>query len=137
MYRHDVVSSFISEMGNDMNNLFTQRWKDAEAAGEVQETEEFVKPFVKTVSKDMLKAGWTKSAVKDVVMQDASVLVEEDKKIFKLHFYSACNDNRSWALSAYLEDGAFKEKVRSLCYEEVCKMFKKQELTPKPTDIAA
>ena len=137
MYRHDMISSFINEMGNDMNNLFAQRWKDAEAAGEVQETEEFVKPFVKAVSKDMLKTGWTKSAIKDVVMQDASVLVEEDKKLFKLHFYSTCNDNRSWAMSAYLEDGAFKEKVRSMCYEEVCKMFKKQELTPKPADTAA
>lgn len=137
MYRHDVLSSFVAIMGNDMNNLFCQRWKDAEAAGEVQETEEFVKPFVKAASKDMMKAGWTKSAVREVVMDDASVLVEEDKKIFKLNFYGMCNDNRSWSLSGSLEDGAFKEKVRSLCYEEVCKMFKKQELTPKPVNVVA
>ena len=61
----------------------------------------------------------------------------DDKAIFKLHLYAAINDNRSWGLSTYLEDGQFKEKVRSMCFEEVAKLFRKQEMTAKPEQPAA
>jgi hypothetical protein len=135
MYRHDVVAMYVTEIGNDMNNAFHLRWKDAEAAGEVSEAEEFVKPFVKAASKDMLKVGWTKNPLKDVIMENAD-LGADDKAIFKLHMYGCINDNRSYALSSYIEDGQFKEKVRSLCFEEVAKTFRKQELIVKPTQIA-
>lgn len=135
MYRHDVVSMYATEVSNDMNNVFVQRWKDAEAAGEVSEAEDFVKPFVKAASREMMKFGWTKNPVKDVVME-ATDFVAEDKALFKLHVYGYLNDNRSYAMSGYLEDGQFKEKVRSMCFEEVAKAFRKQELIIKPTQIA-
>lgn len=135
MYRHDVLSMYVVDLVNDMNNVFIQRWKDAEAAGEVSEAEEFVKPFVKAASKEMMKFGWTKNPAKDVVMESAD-FVAEDKAIFKLHVYGQMADNRSYAVSGYLDDGQFKEKVRSMCFEEAAKAFRKQELIIKPTQIA-
>lgn len=136
MYRHDVVGMYANEINNDMNNVFLTRWKAAEAAGEVSEAEEFVKPFFKSTAREMMKAGWTKNPIKDVLMESVE-LGADDKAIFKLHLYASFNDNRSWAMSAYIEEGQFKEKIRSMCFEELAKLFRKQEMTAKPEQPAA
>lgn len=136
MYRHDVISTFVNEVSNDMNNVFLARWKDAEAAGEASENEDFVKMFTKGASKEMMKWGWTKNPVKDVILEHGE-LGADDKAIFKLHVYGMMNDNRSWARTSFLEEGTFKEKMRSVCFEEAAKLFRKQELTAKPEQPAA
>lgn len=131
MYRHDVIGIFANEIGNDMNNIFFSRWKDAEKAGEASDAEDFVKMFVKGASKEMVKFGWTKNPIKDVVFENTE-LGADDKAIFRLHVYGLMNDNRSYAMSSYIEEGLLKERIRSMCFEEAAKLFRKQELTPKP-----
>ena len=136
MYRHDVVSMYVSEVVNDMNNIFLLRWKDAESAGEAREEDDFVKMFVKGASKEMMKLGWTKNPLKDVLLENQD-LGADDKAMFKLHMYGQINDSRSYAMSAFIEDGQFKEKIRSMCFEEAAKLFRKQEMTAKPEQPAA
>ena len=135
MYRHDVISNFVNEIGNDMNNIFLSRWQAAEKAGEVSEADEFVKPFIRGTAREMVKLGWTKSPIKDVVLEHAE-LGSDDKAIFKLHVYGAINDNRSYAMTTYIKEGQLKEKICSMCFEEAAKLYRKQELTAKPADIA-
>ncbi len=134
MYRHDVISTFVNEIGNDMNNIFLSRWQAAEKAGEVSEADEFVKPFFKGAAREMMKLGWTKSPIKDVVLEHAE-LGADDKAIFKLHVYGVINDNRSYSMTTYIEECQLKEKIRSMCFEEAGKLYRKQELTAKPTEI--
>lgn len=132
MYRHDVISTFVNEIVNDMNNIFLSRWQDAEKAGEVSEADEFMKPFVRVAAREMVKLGWTKSPIKDVVLEHAE-LGSDDKAIFKLHVYGGINDNRSYSMTTYIKEGQLKEKICSMCFEEASKLFRKQELTPKPS----
>lgn len=135
MYRHDILNEVVVTSRNDMQNVFDQKWKEKEVAGEVADTQEFLKPFSKAVAKEMLKAGWTKSVLKEA-LDAGSEFNGEDLALMRMHLYSQMADARSWLMSNYLLEGKLSDKAKSMAFEEVAKTFRKQYLFPVDKVVA-
>lgn len=120
----EALESFTIIIQNNMDNIFNEAWKEAETAGEASNNEEFVKEFVKTVSKKMFKMGWTKSTIVDYV-EKCPLLQDEEKDGFRMNFFARILDAESYSLSSGIADGAIKDVVKSKCFGEVVKMYRK------------
>lgn len=120
----EALESFTIIIQNNMDNIFTEAWKSAENAGQASGEEEFVKGFVKTVSKEMFKKGWTKSAIVDYI-EKCPLIQDDDRDGFKMNFFARIFDAESYSLTSGMADGGIKDIVKSKCYGEVVKMYRK------------
>lgn len=120
----EALESFTIIIQNNMDNIFNEAWKAAETAGQASADEEFVKGFVKTVSKEMFKKGWTKSTIVDYV-EKCPLIQDDDRDGFKMNFFARILDAESYSLSSGIADGAIKDVVKSKCFGEVVKMYRK------------
>ena len=121
----EALESFTIIIQNNMENIFTEAWKAAETAGQASADEEFVKGFVKTVAKEMFKKGWTKSNIVDYV-ETCPLIQDEDRSGFKMNFFARILDAESYSLSSGMAEGGLKDVVKSKCFGEVVKMYRKQ-----------
>lgn len=134
--RFDILDEFAMTTRNDMLNVFNQKWKEKEVAGEVADTAEFLKPFSKAVAKEMIKAGWVKSLSKEAI-EAGGIFDEDDQKMNRMHIFSQLMDARSWTMSNYIEEGRLDDKARSMAFEEAAKIFRKQYLFPADKVVQA
>ena len=122
--KSEALESLSNIVHNNMSNVFNALWAEAEKAGEVADTEEFIKGFVKAASKEMFKKGWVKSSACDF-LEATSLLDAEKKEGFKVLLYVRLEDVASYSLTYGHEDGGLKEVVRSKCFCEAIKLYRK------------
>ena len=120
----EALESFTIIIQNNMENIFTEAWKAAEEAGQASGDEEFVKGFVKTVAKEMFKKGWTKSTIVDYI-STCPLIEDADRDGFRMNFFARILDAESYSLSNGMADGGIKDIVKSKCFGEVVRMYKK------------
>ena len=122
--KNEALESLSNIVHNNLSNVFNALWAEAEKAGEVADSEEFIKGFVKNASKEMFKKGWTKSSACDF-LESTDKVDAELKEGFKVLLYVRLEDVASYSMSYGHEDGGLKEIVRSKCFSEVIKLYRK------------
>ena len=120
--KEQALESLASIVVNNMLNTFNELWRDAETAGEVSESDEFVKPFVKRASKEMIKRGWVKSPLKSFAETFAK---DEMKEGVDVLLYIRLMDSASYTMTYGLEEKKLNEIVKAKCFEETARLYLK------------